>query len=195
MISGIIMASGFSRRMDKNKLTLEIDGVSMIERVINLVSKSQLEEVILVYRHDEIKEIAENYNIKTIVNNTAHMGQSSSMKLGIKATNPHSQGYMFFMGDQPFLKTDFINEMILKFKEGNSPIVLPRYNGRNGSPVIFSSQLKNRLLMIEGDEGGRRIIKENPEKTSFVDTCDEIMGQDIDTWESYQQILENRRSY
>ncbi|NLL81641.1 MAG: NTP transferase domain-containing protein, partial [Tissierellia bacterium] len=34
MVTGIIMAAGFSKRMGEDKLLMEIDGVKMVERVI-----------------------------------------------------------------------------------------------------------------------------------------------------------------
>ena len=57
MITGIILASGFSKRMNRDKLLMEIDGVPMVERVIERAVESRLDEVILVYRVDEVKRI------------------------------------------------------------------------------------------------------------------------------------------
>ena len=47
MITGIILASGFSRRMKRDKLLMEIDGIKMAERVIQACNKSSLDDLIL----------------------------------------------------------------------------------------------------------------------------------------------------
>ena len=59
MITGIIMASGFSKRMKTDKLTIEIEGMKIIERVIEATISSKLDKIILVYRTEEIRLIGE----------------------------------------------------------------------------------------------------------------------------------------
>lgn len=189
------MASGFSRRMEQEKLLLQLDGVPLVERVIQRAKASNLQEIILVYRSEAVGAIGYQYNLKTIHNPDAHLGQSMSLKLGVKAANPKTQGYMFFVGDQPFLKVDFINELIEAYYQKKHAIILPRYKGQQGNPTIFSSSLKDELLSLEGDEGGRKIIRAmEVKKIKYVDSQDQQMGQDVDTWEMYQQILASCKS-
>ena len=71
------------------------------------------------------------------------------------------------------------------FKTEEYPIVVPKYNGKKGNPVIFSSMLKNDLLCIDGDQGGRSIIRKRQEEVRIVDFSDDILGKDIDTWDEY----------
>lgn len=185
-ITGIILASGFSKRMGKEKLLLNIDGIPIIERVITSVKGSKIDEIILVYRNDEIKEIGDKYNIKTIFNENSNLGQSESIKLGLKNSNKFTDGYMFFVGDQPYLDSYIINKIIDKYDNENSKIVIPRYNNKNGNPVLFSSQLKNKLLDLKGDTGGRKIINETNE-VEYIDFKDEKLGIDIDNIEEYNK--------
>ncbi len=103
MITGIIMAAGFSKRMNKDKLILDFKGISIIERVIKAVKQSNVDKIILVYREEKIKEIGIKNGIKTVYNNMAQIGQSQSIKLGINASSIETKGFMFFVGDQPFL--------------------------------------------------------------------------------------------
>ena len=79
LITGIIIASGFSRRMDKEKLLLKVEGIPMIERVIRAAKSSQIDELIIIYQKDEIKEIAKKYGIKMIYNQHADKGQSAAV--------------------------------------------------------------------------------------------------------------------
>lgn len=185
MITGIIMASGFSNRMGRDKLILEINGIPIIERVIKVVKKSTIDEIILVYREERIKEIGIKNTIKTIYNDKAELGQSESIKIGIKNSSLNSEGFMFFVGDQPFINTEIINRLIMAFKEGKYSIVVPEYNGKRGNPVIFSSKFKKELLEIKGDIGGRDIIKKRYNDVKIVSINDSIAGRDIDYWNEY----------
>lgn len=188
MITGIIMASGFSKRMGKDKLLMEIDGVKMLERVIRSCTQSILDRVILVYRKEEVRRIGEKYDIQTIYNPNAHLGQSESMKLGIRASLD-SQAYMFLVGDQPFINSKLINRLIEEYKKGEYSIIIPCYNGRNGTPTIFSSRHRDELLKVEGDKGGRDIIKANTASVKKVYIEDERIGFDLDVLEDFTKQL------
>lgn len=185
-ITGIILASGLSKRMGKEKLLLNIDGIPIIERVIRSVKGSKIDDIILVYKNDEIKEIGKKYNIKTVLNENSNLGQSESIKLGLKNSYSFTDGYMFFVGDQPYLDSYIINKIIDKYDNENSKIIIPRYNNKNGNPVLFSSKLKDKLLDLKGDTGGRKIINETNE-VDYIDFKDERLGIDIDTIEEYDE--------
>ncbi len=185
MITGIILASGFSNRMGKDKLLMKIKGMPMIEIVIQQAIKSKLDEVILVYRVNEVKKLGIKYGVKLVYNPKAHLGQSEGLKLGIKEAKPGA--YMFLMGDMPFITEDLINRLIGEFIEDESNIIVPYYNNKRGMPTIFPYELREELLTIEGDIGGREVIKNNPflVKKVYIDNC--ILGLDIDTQEEYKR--------
>ena len=180
MITGIILASGFSKRMKEDKLLMKIDGVKMVERVIESAKNSSLDDILLVYRKEEVKNIGDEYGIKTIYNPKAHLGQSEGLKLGVKEA-ANAEAYMFLVGDQPFMTTQLINKLIFEYKNSQASIIVPYYNGRNGNPTIFSSIYKNELLNVQGDKGGRDIIRNNLSIVKKVHIGDERLGFDIDT--------------
>ena len=185
MITGIIMASGFSRRMKTDKLTIEIDGIKIIERVIKAALDSKLDEIVLVYRTDEIKGIGEKYNLKCIYNPVAHLGQSASVIIGTKNSNPDS-ALMFFVADQPYLTTNVINRLIQEHRKNEGNLVVPYFGNRFGMPIIFPPRFRNELLNVLGDKGGREIIQNYPDLVSNVYFKDYILGLDMDKPEDIQ---------
>lgn len=174
--------------MNRDKLILDFGGIPIVERVIKAIQESCVDEIIIVYRKDAIREIALRNDIKTVFNNKAELGQSQSVKLGIRSSSKKTDGFMFFVGDQPFLNSMTINKLIKVFKEGNHPIVVPKYNGKKGNPVIFSSIFKDELLNITGDQGGKNIIMNNYDKVKFVEFGNEAIGKDIDRWDEYIKL-------
>lgn len=185
-ITAIILASGFSNRMGKQKLLLEIENIPIIERVIKAIKNSKVDEIIMIYRDDKIKDICSKYDIKTFYNDNAIKGQSEAIKLGVKNSSKETDAYMFFVGDQPYLDSFVINEIIHTFTKENNKIIVPKYNDKNGNPVLFSSILKENLLQLNGDIGGRSIINEFKSAVKYIDFEDEKMGIDIDTAEEYE---------
>lgn len=189
MISGIIMASGFSKRMQQEKLLMKIDEVPMVEAVIRSAKESRLTEVILVYRNPEVKLLADRYEVKAIYNPNAHLGQSAAIKCGIEAAAVDTKAYLFMVGDQPFLQAEIIDKVIETYETNKPLIVVPTYKGKNTNPVLFDSSLRQSLLQIEGDQGGRGIIEAMRDRAEFIEMNDKAQLEDIDSIESYLQVI------
>lgn len=188
MITGIILASGFSRRMEDEKLLLKVDGVPMVDRVIKAAHASLIDEIILMYRSDAINALAEQYGIKTVLNPHAVKGQSEAVKLGVANAPSESDGYMFLVGDQPYLSHATINRLIEEFNRDRECIIIPVYNGARGNPVIFPAALKRDLLSLEGDCGGRAVTERMENIVKLVPIERGLEGADIDTREVYDTI-------
>jgi molybdenum cofactor cytidylyltransferase len=188
MISGIILASGLSRRMGEDKLLLPVEGVPVIERVIAAASKSELGEIILVCASDSVADKGKKYRTKIVKNNAPEIGQSHSVSLGVKNSCRSADGFMFLVGDQPFINESIINKLIEEFLPGRCSAVVPLYNGIKGNPVIFASKLRNKLMSLSGDSGGRVLLEKMEEGIITVNFADGKPGLDIDTREEYEAI-------
>ncbi|MCT4606081.1 MAG: molybdenum cofactor cytidylyltransferase [Marinisporobacter sp.] len=182
------MASGYSRRMNQNKLFLKYKGKTLIEIILDTLSKVDFSEKILVAREKEILQLGENSGFVTIENKHADKGMSESIKLGVKASN-ECDGYMFFTGDQPLLDENVVNRLMGIFYQNPGDIIVPQYKGRRGSPVVFSKKFRDDLLGLEGDTGGKVIINKYLSKVRFVEIDDEKSLFDVDTKEDYEKLL------
>ena len=191
MISGIILASGFSKRMKQEKLLLPMGGIALVELVIRAARASRLDEVILVYQKKEIEKIGREYGIKAVHNPRADEGQSAAIKLGIHTAHPETDAFMFMVGDQPFLNPSTINILIDTFQQDPHSIIVPVYNGIRGNPVLFPSGMKELLLALDGDRGGRVLIEKMSDRVNLVSIAEEMPGTDIDTEEDYRRIKDN----
>lgn len=187
-MNGIILASGFSRRMGQNKLLMKIKEETIIEKVIKEVKKSEIEKIYIVTNNEEIKNIAYKLDIKVIENKDAIKGQSEGIKAGVKEVKEKG-GYMFFCGDQPFIDFITINNLIHESKRNMDKIIVPIFENRKGNPVIFPEKFRSDLLKLEGDIGGRHIIKTHNDEVVFFELEKEIFLKDIDNYEEYQEII------
>lgn len=190
MISAIILAAGLSSRMGKNKLLLPLGKQSIIEHVVEKVSKSQVDEIIVVLGNDatDIKAVLERFDIKIVANSDYIKGQSTSVKVGIQEVDDHTEGALFIMGDQPMIKSGIINDIIHRFSECKCSIVVPTYNNRRGNPVLFGNRWFGDLNDVQGDKGGRDILKNNLDQVSFLEISDDLFLKDIDDEAMYQYI-------
>lgn len=188
MINGIILASGFSRRMGQNKLLMKINEETIIERVIKEVKKSEIEKIYIVTNNEEIKNIAYKWDIEVIENKHAIKGQSESIKVAVKEIKDEGD-LMFFCGDQPFIDFKTINNLIYISKRNIDKIIVPIFEKRRGNPVIFPRSFRLDLLNLEGDVGGRYIIKKYKDKVVFFEVEKEIFFKDMDNYEEYEEII------
>jgi molybdenum cofactor cytidylyltransferase len=186
MISAIVMASGFSTRMGENKLLMKYKNKTIIENTLDTLKEINFKEVIVVSQYKEVLSIANRYKFKTVLNNNAYIGQSESIKLGIKNSS-QCYGYMFFVGDQPLLDKNDINEMIKCFENNKDNIVIPIYENKKGNPVIFPICLKEKLLMLKNEEKGKKVIG-NYDKIKYTKVGKETL-LDIDTKKDYESLI------
>ena len=188
MVSGIILAAGFSRRLGLDKLLLEINHGPIIENVIRAAVKSSLDEIILVYRRKVVKAIADSYRIKTIQNEDAKNGQSTSVVKGIRAANAATDAYLFMVGDQPFLNSETINCILDCHVKKPDQIIVPLYNDHAGTPVLFPVSFQNDLLLIRGDTGGRSVIQAFKDRVTHICIEQSSIGYDVNTTADLENI-------
>ena len=187
-IAGIIMASGFSRRMKTDKLLLKLGDKMVLEKVIESCKKSNLEDIIVVYRKDEIRDLANRYNLRAVLNEKADEGQSASIKLGVSNIEKDTKGMMFIVGDQPHLDSLTIDTIIDEFEDNQEKIIIPIYDGKKGNPTIFPISLKEELSALTGDVGGKEVINDNLDRVKYIEVKNHKAGIDMDTVEEYEKL-------
>ena len=190
-VTGLIMASGFSRRMKADKLLLQLGDKTVLERVIDSCLDSNLDDIILIYRKDEIKQLAIKKGLKVIFNEQADKGQSESIKIGVESIEDNSGGIMFIVGDQPHLDSETIDNLIDEFEKDQEKIIIPMYDEMRGNPVIFPISLKGKFSELEGDVGGKEIINKNLDLVKYVNVDNYKAGIDMDSVEEYEKLKED----
>lgn len=187
MISAIIMASGSSRRMGKNKLKLKYKEKFIFEYVIDLVSSYPFDEKIIVTNDLDIIKYAEDNKITSYTNEEAIIGKSESIKIGIR-NSKQKNACMFFVCDQPLLTKETVDKIIEKFNADKSLITFPIYLENRGSPMIFPPEHREKLLKLEKDQGGVILIDQSNSQSLIINSS--IENLDIDIEEDYKRILE-----
>ena len=182
----IIQASGFSKRMGRDKLKLLINGKQMYKHVLDEVVKVDFDQYILVSKDPDILDYGSKLGIDTIYNEFAEEGQSSSIILAMQYM-ADVDAMMFLVSDQPFLTASTIDKLKSEFTKTNKGILVPIYNGIRSGPCIFSSKYKSELQNLKGEERGGLVIKNHEDDVEFVDIDSEIEGVDIDTVEDYEK--------
>jgi molybdenum cofactor cytidylyltransferase len=91
--------------------------------------------------------------------------------------------------DHPFLTSELVNEIIRKFRENKSPVIIPVYNKERGHPTLFSRVLFNELLNAPYDQGARHVVYSNEDKILEIQTSEKGTRIGIDTPQQYKSYF------
>jgi len=190
MIVAIVLSAGESSRMGQPKALLPIQGKIFLEKIVSALKETKVGEIIVVLGHDadEIKPKISHLPVTVVVNKDYARGQLSSLTLALGILDPEkTEGALVHLVDHPFLNPALVDEMIDRFYESKKLIVVPRYRGRRGHPVIFSSRLFAELLGAPPDQGAKAVVRAHRDETLEIATEDRGVIVDIDTPEEYRQ--------
>jgi len=189
MISAILLGAGESKRMGFDKLSLPWGKKTVLERCIQTLLRSRVREVVIVrgLRSRGVRNTFHGEKIKIVTNPHPAGGMSSSIRRGLQAVGPESDGILIALGDQPFLKTRTINALIRIFDREKERIIVPAFQGRTGHPVIFHKAYKKELMNLKGDVGGKSIIEKHRGDVRVVKVRSIGVVRDVDTWQDYEK--------
>ena len=193
-INLILLASGNSTRFKSNKLLTIVNNKPMYRNVIDEALKINFHKIVLVTQYEEIKLALLNKNIEVVMNKNSELGISHSIELAMKK-DVEADAYMFMVCDQPFIKSQTIENLIFRFIKSKKGMACVEFNGGLGNPTIFSKKYIDELLNLKGDVGGKAVIKKHMDDLEKVSIINEIEIKDIDTREeliniSYNNIYE-----
>ncbi len=194
MIVAVVLSGGESSRMGQPKALLPFGKKTFIEQIVSRLQETKVAKILLVLGHHaaEIKPKIAHLALEVLINNDYKQGQLSSLKVALRHIEAQEtvDGALVHLVDHPFLSPFLVDEMIKRFYESKKLIVLPRYHGRRGHPVLFSRKLFKELIDAPLDQGAKAVVHAHLEETLEIETEDEGVMVDIDTPEDYRRHAE-----
>jgi len=196
-LSGIILAAGTSTRMGQPKQLLPLAGRPLLQHVVDVATASRLDEIILVLGHraEEIRAALRcGERVRVVVNPEYAAGQSTSLRVGLRAGSPGAAAAAVLLGDQPGVTVQLIDTVAAAFLGAAAYVVRPVYRAASGGrvpghPVFLARQVWPQVEMLRGDQGARAFLAEHSEWLLEVPLADEV-PRDIDTWDDYREHAE-----
>jgi len=184
----ILLAAGNSTRFKGNKLLEQVNNKPMYMNVVEKILKLSFNKIILITQYEEIKEALVEYPINVVMNKNSDLGISHSIELGIQS-HMEADAYMFMVCDQPFIALESIQILIARFIKSDKGMACVTYGDNLGNPTIFSKKYTEELLSLEGDVGGKFIMKRHLDDLERVPINKEIELIDIDTRQELENLL------
>lgn len=198
IIEGIVTAAGLSKRMGCPKLTLEIDGVPLLVRVVEAALDSHLDCVtVVVGPSQETPEGLDSgergLRLRVVRNPHPELGMSSSIRRGLAEVSTSASGAMIILADQPWLTPRVIDSLIDSFREHGDKIVAPTVRGRRTNPVVFPRRYFGELGEVTGDTGGRSVLNRHVPSVVLIEMGSFYDDTDLDTPEDLALARETIR--
>lgn len=183
-IDCVMLAAGESARMRGWKMMLPFKGSTVLEKSID-TALEVAGRVILVsgYRSSEIrKRFGSDERIRIVENTRYSAGMFSSIKIGTEEVR--TARFFIALGDMPLVEP-FVFRTLLEY--ACAPIVIPKFHGKKGHPVLLSREVAERILTACETETLHNILASFPTLAVPVRTATILM--DIDTAADYDRML------
>ncbi|MBK9214734.1 MAG: nucleotidyltransferase family protein [Chloracidobacterium sp.] len=189
-IGGLLLAAGGSSRLRPPKQLVQYYRTTLLRHAAKSLAESKCEPVVVVLGAEvdrSMREIAD-LDVNVCINRDWETGMSSSLRTGLDELlhiEPKLSGLMITLCDQPHVTTDKINLFVTEFYRSAPAVIAAEYNGITGVPALFSSELFDLLMQLEGDKGARDIIRNHkntlriglPEASFDVDTQSDLQDR------------------
>lgn len=178
----VILAAGSASRYGKNKLLDEIHGKRMFEYLFEEVESVDGVCKVAVTGYEEIKKAARENGFETVWNGEPQKGIARSVRMGLircLLTEPEISGVIFTVCDQPWIRRETFRGLMELADRHPGKIICSASSGRTGNPVLWDRKYFEELLCLEGDMGGRQIMKAHENDLILYET-DAVQLKDID---------------
>lgn len=157
-----ILAAGASRRLGQPKQLVSVGGESLLRRQCRIAVESRIGPVVVVLGHEvELCSAAiAGLQVGVCRNEEWREGLAASIRTAARTALDHNAaGLLILHGDQYRVTAEDLQTMGIAWTEsGRIAVCRARQGDYVGPPVVFPSRLLSQLLLLQGDEGARRII-------------------------------------
>ena len=176
-IGALLLAAGFSNRFGGIKLLARLNnGSTVFAQTLNRLSAA-VEEVVIITRPDLVSALeADESQIQPF--DHADQGMGASLAFGMKFTK-HWDACIVCLSDMPFVRSATYSLLIESADKDR--IVIPKFNGTRGNPVVFGCKYFDSLAELDGDSGGKSLLARYPQDLMPIEVPDPAILTDIDT--------------
>jgi molybdenum cofactor cytidylyltransferase len=165
------------------KPLLQAGGLSFLKRSAAAILETTSRLIVVLGAHAERVRVALPDDDRIVVahNPDFSRGQLSSLKVGLRQVSLESQAALVHLVDHPLVRAATFDAVAKEYLRCGKAIVIARYHGRRGHPVIFDRSVFEELLAAPLDQGARLVVNADPGRVAYVDVEDEGTVLDLDT--------------
>ncbi len=185
--AALIVAAGYSSRMERFKPLLPLGEHTVIEQTIATFTAAGVENIIVVTGHnaEALNPVLEKVPVTVVMNERYDEGMFTSIKAGVMALPQSVDGFFMTPADMPFVMPDTIKQLMTTFTEQPSDVLYPTFNHKRGHPPLIARAVFRSILDSDGEGGLKRLLNHPEIHANHLEVADEGILLDLDTYEDY----------
>lgn len=131
----VILAAGRSSRMGTPKPLLPLGSRSLIERVVETVSRAGVNDIVIVTGHEPetLARALSRLPVRTAHNPQYDLGMFSSVRAGVAALRPDVEAFFVLPADCPLVRTQVLERLIDEFRAARETVTDATRDTANGA--------------------------------------------------------------
>ncbi|MDE3112059.1 MAG: nucleotidyltransferase family protein [Chloroflexota bacterium] len=178
-VAAVVLAAGASSRFGGHKLLAPLDGLPLLQHVLDAANGAAVDEVVVVLGHaaDEVRASVRLGRARVVVNADHALGQSTSLRAGIAAV-PAADAAVVLLGDQPRVTPALVDALVARQEATGAAAVISSWNGRHSPPTLLRRELWPALSTITGDVGARELLAGRRDDVAVLEVTPVLGGLD-----------------
>lgn len=193
-ITAIILAAGKSTRMGSPKMLLPWGDTTIIEHVISMFAKAEVDDIVVVTggAREQVEAIVleceKSFPVRSVYNSDYMNGDMlSSIQCGLRHITEENVGAaMIGLGDQPQVQEGSVRLLCEAYSQTQSPLVVPSFQMRRGHPWLVARALWKELIEMSPTQTPRDFLNAHAKDIHYVNLNTPSILADLDTPEDYR---------
>ena len=192
-IAALVLAAGSSSRMGPtcNKLVEKVAGRPLVAWAVDAMLETGVDPILVVtgFESSRVRAALRDRPCRFVEHASWPRGMGSSLAFGVRellAQLPIPAAVFVCVGDLPGIRASDVAKIVAAASaEGDSfdpaRIFVPTHRERRGHPVLFGADYFAALSALDGDEGGRAILRDHAASVRLVEVGGDAVLNDVDT--------------
>ena len=175
-----MLAAGYGRRFGSDKRLYTIEGGKPMLRLTleNVIGSGSPCRVCVRDGDTGIATLLQDLPVEIIPCANSIEGMGATLAEGVRACEDWD-ALLVALGDMPWVQPDTYTRLLSALD--SNTIVQPVYQQKPGNPAGFGRRFYPLLRALQGDGGGRQILRDNPHQVRPVPVDDAAIHRDLDS--------------
>lgn len=179
--------------MGRDKALLDYCGRTFLSHLVYL-SLPRVDSVVVVTGHNAARvgaAVPSSPRVRAVVNADYDVGMLSSLQRGLAEIRA-ADWILWMLVDHPAVRGRLLDELLRAARASTAPVVIPRYNGKRGHPILLSREVADELLRLPPERSPQDVVRSRYGEALFLDTSDRGVLVDVDRPRDYADLTATR---
>jgi molybdenum cofactor cytidylyltransferase len=194
--AAVVLAAGFSRRMQQFKPLLSLGNETIADHLIATFLRSGV-DVYLVsgYRQSELLAGIKTWDIRIVENPDYHLGMFSSIQAGIRALKGNYRAAFIAPVDIPLVSHATISKLMLAADKNPGKVIHPTFQGDRGHPPLIPAEIFPAISSYRRDGSLKSVLHVYKDSAVDIQVSDSNILFDIDDQADYEKLLKRFQNH